>query len=131
MGYFVKNRQLRSGSTGIGLPVGNSSNQPAHPVAGMIRYNTALAVPEFYNGAVFVPLSSAGSITYTLDSFVGNGVATQFSMSRAETQATQIMVFVGNIYQIPVENYSVSGLNITFTSAPPNGLPVNVIHTSS
>jgi hypothetical protein len=131
MGYFVKNRQLSSGSTGVGLPVGNTANQPAHPVVGMIRYNTELATPEFYNGAVFVALSQAGGIVYTLDNFVGNGVSVDFVMSLPEGQSTQIIVFVGSIYQIPEENYTVSGTVITFSSAPPSGLPINVIHSGN
>ena len=131
MGYFVKNRQLSSGSTGVGLPIGNSANQPVHPVPGMIRYNTELATPEFFNGTAFVALSQAGGITYILDNFVGDGYNVEFVMTVTENQATQIIVFVGNIYQIPVENYTVSGTAITFASAPPNGLPINVIHSTS
>ena len=131
MGYFVKNRQLSSGSTGVGLPVGNTANQPVNPVLGMIRYNSELATPEFFNGTEFVALSQAGGIVYTLDNFVGNGYNVNFVMTVSESQATQIIVFVGNIYQIPVENYIVSGTTITFSSAPPNGLPINVIHSTS
>ena len=131
MGYFVKNRQLSSGSTGVGLPVGNSANQPVNPVPGLIRYNTELLTPEFFNGVEFVALSQAGGVVYTLNNFVGDGITVDFTMSVSQTQATQIIVFVGNIYQIPEENYTVSGFTISFSSAPPLGLPVNVIHTSS
>jgi hypothetical protein len=36
------------------------------------------------------------------------------------------------VYQIPVTNYTVNGgFDITFTSAPPLGLPVNVIHSTT
>jgi len=131
MGYFVKNRQLSSGSTGVGLPVGNTANQPVNPVLGMIRYNSELATPEFFNGTEFVALSQAGGIVYTLDNFVGNGITVDFVMSIPEGQSTQIIVFVGNIYQIPEENYTVSGTVITFSSAPPSGLPINIIHSGN
>jgi hypothetical protein len=131
MGYFVKNRQLRSGSTGVGLPVGNSTDRPLQPVPGMIRYNTTLATPEFFNGFEFVSLSQAGGIVYTLDNFTGNGVSVDFDMSIAESQATQIIVFVGNVYQIPDTSYTVAGTVLTFTSPPPGGLPINVIHSGS
>jgi hypothetical protein len=51
-------------------------------------------------------------------------------MSVQEATAQQIIVFVGSVYQIPVTNYTVNGgFDITFTSAPPLGLPINVIHS--
>jgi len=44
--------------------------------------------------------------------------------------AAQIMVFVGSIYQDSTTAYTVSGFDITFTSAPPDGEPISVIHSS-
>ena len=32
-----------------------------------------------------------------------------------------VLIFIDNVYQEPTENYTVSGTNITFTSAPHNG----------
>ena len=32
-----------------------------------------------------------------------------------------VLVFIDNVYQEPTENYTVSGTNITFTSAPHSG----------
>jgi hypothetical protein len=53
-------------------------------------------------------------------------------MSEAESDATQIMVFVGSIYQDPATAYTVDGgFNITITSTPPIDIPINVIHTNS
>jgi hypothetical protein len=132
MGYFVKNRQLQSGSTGVVLPTGSSANRPDFPAFGMIRYNTDSGLVEFFNGSVWSSLSTGGSITYTVDDFVGNGVQTIFTMSVAESTATQLIVFVGSIYQDPASSYTVNGgYDITFTSAPPNTVPINVIHTTN
>ena len=132
MGYFVKNRRLQSGSSGVVLPTGSSAQRPDNPAFGLIRYNTdSSGFIEFFNGAEFVALSS-GDVQYTVDNFVGNGVQTDFTMSVAESTATQIMVYVGSIYQEPTTAYTVNGsVTLTFTSAPPNTVPVNVIHTSS
>jgi hypothetical protein len=132
MGYFVKNRQLQSGSTGVVLPTGSAANRPDNPAFGMIRYNTDSGLVEFFNGSVWSSLSTGGSITYTVDDFTGNGVQTVFTMSVAENTATQLIVFVGSIYQDPATAYTVDGgYNITFTSAPPNTVPINVIHTTN
>jgi hypothetical protein len=131
MGYFVKNRQLQSGSSGVVLPTGSSAQRPVSPAFGLIRYNTdSSGFVEFFNGTEFVALSSGG-VDYTVDNFVGNGVQTDFTMSVAESTATQIMVFVGSIYQEPTTAYTVNGsVTLTFTSAPPNTVPINVIHTN-
>jgi hypothetical protein len=132
MGYFVKNRQLQSGSSGVVLPAGNSAIRPDNAVFGMIRFNTDLGLVEFYNGSVWSTLSSSGSINYTVDDFTGNGSQTVFTMSIPESIAQNIMVFVGSIYQDPATSYTVNGgYDITFTSAPPNTVPINVIHTSN
>jgi hypothetical protein len=132
MGYFVKNRQLKSGSSGVVLPTGSAADRPDYPLFGMIRFNTDSALVEFFNGILWQSLSPGGSINYTVDEFTGNGVQTVFTMSIAESSAEEIMVFVGSIYQNPTTAYTVNGsYDITFTSAPPNTVPINVIHTST
>jgi hypothetical protein len=132
MGTFLKNRELQSGSTGIRIPTGSAATRPDSPVFGMIRFNTDLGLVEFYNGTIWASLSAGGSVSYTVDDFTGDGSTTVFIMSEAESDETQIIVFVGSIYQDPATAYTVDGgFNITFTSAPPSGIPINVIHTNS
>jgi len=132
MGYYVKNRRLQSGSSGVVLPAGGSAIRPLAPAFGMLRYNTDIAAVEFFNGVIFQPLSAAGSISYTVDSFTGDGSTTVFTMSVAESSTQQIIVFVGSIYQDPTTAYTVDGgFDITFTSAPPSGEPISVIHSDT
>ena len=132
MGFFVKNRVLQSGSTGVVLPIGNSANRPEYPTFGTIRYNTEIGLVEFFNGTIWSTLSAGGSITYNVDDFTGNGAQTVFTMSYAVSVPEQIIVFVGSIYQDPATSYTVNGgYDITFTSAPPNTVPINIIHTSN
>jgi hypothetical protein len=132
MGYFVKNRRLQSGSSGVVMPTGTAAQRPDSPNFGMIRYNTDSGLVEFYNGNIWSTLSAGGSITYTVDDFTGDGSTTVFNMSSAESNTQQIIVFVGSIYQDPATAYTVNGgYDITFTSAPPNTVPINVIHTTN
>lgn len=132
MGYFVKNRRLQSGSSGVVLPAGGSAVRPIAPNFGMIRYNTDLAAVEFYNGTVWVELGQAGTLNYTVDSFVGDGTTQVFTMSIEESSPSQIMVFIGSIYQDSTSAYTVNGgYDITFTSPPPDGEPISVIHSST
>lgn len=131
MGYFLKNRQLQSGSSGVVIPTGSSATRPDAPVFGLIRYNTDTGYVEYFNGSIFQSLSVAGSVNYTVDNFTGDGSTTNFTMSIPETAADEVIVFVGSLYQIPSTNYTVTNYNIDFTSAPPSGIPINVIHTTS
>lgn len=132
MGYFVKNRRLQSGSSGVVLPAGGAAVRPENPMFGMIRYNTDIGYCEFYNGSIWQNMGVGGVISYTVDDFTGDGSTTVFTMSLAESQATQIIVFVGSIYQDPATAYTVDGsYDITFTSAPPAGIPINVIHSEN
>jgi len=131
MGYFLKNRQFQSGSSGMVIPTGSSATRPDAPVFGLMRYNTDLGLIEFFNGSIFQSVAVSGGVNYTVDSFTGTGSQTVFTMSIAESSADEIIVFVGSLYQIPVTNYTVNGgYDITFTSAPPDGVPINVIHTT-
>jgi hypothetical protein len=53
-------------------------------------------------------------------------------MSVAQALSSQIIVFVGSIYQDPTTAYTVDGgFDITFTSAPPSGEPISVIHSET
>lgn len=132
MGYYVKNRVLQSGSSGVVLPSGSSAVRPLAPSFGLIRYNTDLANIEFFNGTSYVPLAATGALNYTIDSFTGDGSTTVFTMTVQESSEAQIMVFVGSIYQDSTSAYTVNGgYDITFTSAPPDGEPISVIHSST
>jgi len=131
MGNWLKNRVLESGSTSVVVPAGSSAQRPQAPVFGQFRYNTDLAALEFFNGTQFLTISAAGAVGYTVDSFTGDGSTTVFTMSEQESQTTQLIVFVGSIYQDPLTAYTVDGgFDITFTSAPPDLEPISVIHTN-
>ena len=134
MGYFVKNRRLQSGSSGVVLPAGGSALRPDAPRFGLIRYNTDLGAVEFFNGSVFVELGAAGAITYTVDNFIGDGSTLTFALSASVSGDDQVIVFVGSIYQTPTTAYTITGGgldDITFTSAPPVGEPISVILSST
>jgi stress response protein SCP2 len=98
----------------------------------MIRFNTDTGFCEFYNGTIWQNFGTGGNVNYTVDNFTGNGVQTVFTMTVAESDEQQIIVFVGSIYQDPATAYTVNGgFDITFTSAPPNTVPISVIHSQN
>lgn len=131
MPTLFKNRQIQSGSTAVRIPIGDGTNRPDSPVFGMIRYNTNIGYCEFYNGTIWQNMGVGGVVSYTVDSFTGDGSTTQFTMSETASSADQLIVFVGSIYQQPTD-YSVDGSYvITFSAAPPDTIPINVIHTNN
>jgi len=130
---LYKNRQLQTSGSGVVLPTGSSAQRPDNPAFGLIRYNTDTGFVEYFNGSMFVSLATGGAVNYTVDNFTGTGSQTTFTMSLSAADVDQIIVFIGSIYQDPQSAYTLSGggFDINFTSAPPNTMPINVIHTNS
>ena len=52
--------------------------------------------------------------------FTGNGIATQFTLSRNVNLIFEIEVFVPNVPQELNETYTVFGVTLTFTYTPSN-----------
>jgi hypothetical protein len=57
---------------------------------------------------------------FPFDQFSGNGTTTAFTMSYAPAGSTSIIVYIAGVIQNP-STYTVSGLTITFTTAPAAG----------
>lgn len=130
-GYFVKNRAIPNLSNNhLQLPAGSSEIRPIAPLVGGLRFNTDTGSLEVFNGASFIQVANAGKAPITVDSFTGDGSTLTFSMSELADTATEILVFVGSVYQQPDTVYSVtgSGNDVTFTEAVPAGMEINVIH---
>ena len=111
-----------SGSTdAMRLPNGSTGQRPTG-ATGIIRFNTTTGKYEgCADGSTFVDFAIAGAApTFTKESTTGDGSTTTFSgfFSSAPESANNVFVYIDNVYQEPTENYSVSGTNITFTSAP-------------
>lgn len=132
MGNWTKNRLLESGTTSVVIPAGSTSTRPLAPIFGQIRFNTDIGILEYFNGIEFIGVGTAGGLEFVVDAFTGDGSTTVFTMSEPESNVQQIFVFVGSIYQDPYTAYTVNGgFDITFTSAPPSGLPISVIHSDT
>ena len=111
-----------SGSTdAVRLPIGTTSERPT-AATGIIRFNSQTGKYEgCTDGSTFVEFAIAGDTpTISKVSATGDGSSTTFSgfFSSAPAAVANVLVFIDNVYQEPTENYTVSGTNITFTSAP-------------
>lgn len=122
MGRLLKNPEIAQGSTAARLPVVISSAYGDAPVDGLIRFNQDTKRIEFYYNSAWSEVAKIGSVTLSVDQVgTGDGTTSTFTMNKSETDATAIAVFVGGVYQTATTHYTVSGTQISFSSAPPMG----------
>ena len=147
MGRFVKNVQATQGQT-LEIPSVSTANRPAGQ-NGQIIFNSTTSTYQVYNGSQWHNVSEASrEKSLTVDKFQGDGSTTVFgdglgntldgstmaTLSVVPTDATDMVIFVGGVYQIPTTNYTYSGGRITFGSPIPandgasNGHIVTIIH---
>jgi|TARA_R110000782_G_scaffold37644_2_gene88956 hypothetical protein len=147
MGRFIKNPVLTQGSS-VEIPGVSTANRPTG-ANGKIIFNTTTSTYQVYNGSAWYNVSEASrEKSLTVDKFQGDGSTTVFgagegntldgstmaTLSVVPTDATDMVIFVGGIYQIPTTNYTYSGGQITFGSPIPandgtsNGHIVTIIH---
>lgn len=60
-----------------------------------------------------------------LNQFTGDGSTTSFTLSNSPPE-NLTTVFITGVYQSK-SNYSISGSSLTFSTAPPNGIPIEVM----
>ena len=148
MGRHVKNRILDSGALTVQIPDVTTDQRPTG-IDGDIIFNKTTQTFQGYIGSQWYNISSAaGEKTLTIDTFQGDGTTTVFgaglgntlygstaaTLSVEPSSSSDIMVFIGGVYQTPETNYTLSGGQITFGSAPPandgatNGHIITVVH---
>ena len=119
MARLLKNTQLRGGSYYVQLQLGSNTVGPDSPVNGLIRFNQSNSRIEFFYNNKWNQVAKIGTVDIVVDEFVGDNMQTDFTMSQAETAESAILVQIGGVYQKPIDNYTVSGTTIHFTSPPP------------
>lgn len=134
MGRNVKNFSIKStGAETLEIPDVTTAQRPAGQT-GQIVFNSTTQTFQAYIGADWYNISTAaGEKTLTVDKFQGDGSTTVFgngsgntldgssaaTLSVTPTDATDMAIFIGGVYQVPDTNYTYSGGAITFGSAPP------------
>ena len=114
------------------MPIVPSSAFGDAPANGLLRFNQASSRIEFYYNGAWSQVAKIGAVQLIVDSFVGDGVTSAFTMTQTESDPTAVAVFIGGVYQQPSTHYVVSGTSITFYSPPPapgvNPNQIVVIH---
>ena len=121
----------------VKVPVGNSSERPAYPENGQIRYNTDLNEFEFYVNNAWEEARTQRPATVTVQN-LGTGDASEQEfgpLSPVPLTAANVLVLVENVVQIAGVNYTMvqnpngrNGSFLRFDSAVPLGKDVVVIH---
>jgi hypothetical protein len=116
---------LHVNSTGaVEMPTGTDGERPS-PTAGMFRFNTTSNEFEGYDGTEWGSIGGAGS-SLVQDNFTGNGSTVDFTLSVSVLSDLYTNVYIGGVYQ-EKGTYSVAGSTLTFSTAPPNGISIEVI----
>ena len=144
MGRNVKNFSIKStGATALGVPDATEEQRPEGE-AGQIVFNTTTQTFQGYIGNSWVNISTGGTgtsgeKTLTVDRFQGDGSTTVFgggsgntldgstaaSLSVVPSDATDMMVFIGGVYQTPNTNYTYDSGTGQITFAGGNPPPAN------
>jgi len=124
MPRFLKTPSLdQAGSKAIKLPVSIGNDAPPALADGMVRYNTQNSCIEFAINSVWRKIAKVGNTIITSQDTVGDGIATDFTLNQTVADETDIVVFVGGVYQQPTSNYTIATAlgvtTLTFTSPPP------------
>jgi hypothetical protein len=130
MGRFLKNTRIPTAGYGAVLPYGGTALRPTAPVDGDIRFNNDTNKVEVYYSSAWNSIAKVGQVTITKDTFTGDSVTTAFTMTKTYTagEETRIIAVVGNVFQNPGVAFTVSGTTISFTSPPPFGQTIIVLH---
>jgi hypothetical protein len=105
-------------------------NFPNSPTLNQIYTDSTSGFSYQWNGAVWISFSASTTNNISeLDNISGsfNNSTTIFPLtvggqSVSPASTNQLLISVGGVMQNPTDDYSVSGSNIVFTTAPTNGL---------
>ena len=100
-------------TTGLIVPVGNTTQRPSPATQGTIRYNTTLTGLEIYNGAAWADVS----VPITAQTITPDGSSTVYNLDKSVTQQA-VLIITNGIVQLPGTAYTVAGNAITFAEVP-------------
>ena len=143
MGRNVKNFSVKStGAQTLEIPDVTTTQRPTGQ-NGQLVFNSTTQTFQAYIGSAWHNISTAaGEKTITVDTFQGDGSTTVFgngngntldgstaaNLSTVPSDATDLTIFIGGVYQVLGTNYTYSGGAVTFGSAPPANNGVDSAH---
>jgi hypothetical protein len=115
---FISNAALQINTTdSILLPKGTDFQRPSPANVGMFRFSISSNKVEWYTGSIWQAPVTEFTLT-TSNSQSGTGSQTVFTLPVSNATTAGTIVSVNGIVQRPVDAYSITGANLTFTEAP-------------
>lgn len=124
LGQLEMYRNSAWGAIGGSAYVGTTA--PGGVNAGDLWFNSSTGQLLTYDGTSWV----LSSINIAAVTFTGNGSQTTFGLGVSPGTKNNTMVYLSGVYQAK-SSYSVSGTNLTFGTAPPNGVAIEVMLMSA
>lgn len=118
-----------SATDAVQMPSGTTAQRPTGE-AGMFRYNSEEGQFEGYTtewGAIAGGGGDTGTVTIEKNVYTGDGSDTTFNTTSTIANERNVQVYIDGIYQSK-DNYNTSGSTVTFSTPPPNGVSVELIH---
>jgi hypothetical protein len=105
-----------SGTSGITIPYGNTTQRPNPGAQGTLRYNNALNQTEIYTGSDW---ESVGGTTASItnQTITPDGSSVTYTLDQSAT-ADGILVTINGVSQTPNVAYTVATNQITFAEVP-------------
>lgn len=117
----------------VGVAVTNALANNISYINGVnAAQNTSLSlIANTANAALTASLGQNSMLNSVTNNFTGDGNRTAFGLSRAPVNVDYTFVAVGGVLQ-PKNSYSLNGLNLIFSQAPPFGafIEVTILSTS-
>ena len=129
MGRLAKNPRIDPGALTVKIPSVTTAQRPDGANGDLIYNSTTSTFQAYTAGLGWANISTGNSDpgTVTIDRFQGDGSTITFGNGAGNTldestaasfsvpvnDATDIMVFIGGIYQTPITNYEIIGAGLT------------------
>jgi len=117
-----------SATDAVQLPRGTTAQRPT-AANGMIRYSTDAPGFEGYINNAWGAIGGSSLPTITVNTGAGTGAQTAYTLSVTPSSVNYVNVFINGVYQAK-SSYAVSGVTLTFTTAPPNNSVIEFVTTT-
>ena len=111
---------VRAGDLSSGAITGQTAETTVADGDTIVMFDASASALRKITKANFSP---AISLTYTADTATGDGSTTVFTINSGRAVA-DILVIVNGVVLVPTTDYTISGTNLTFATAPESGAEI-------
>lgn len=118
--------QSGGGGGGANITIESQGTELTNAVAVIDFVGTGITATNVGNVVtISVPGIETSTGSYLTRTYTGNGVETNFTVTNGVSESS-ILVTENGIVQVPATDYTVSGATLVFTSAPADGMAIQI-----